>query len=459
MCKCIIDGSCNGNLVSELDQHGYSALHWACIAGHSEVVQYLIDVGANIDCASMSKLSVKPIHCACTYGHTLSVEMLFQAGADINAKDSYGRTPLITAVQNDYTLLVAYLTTKRAAIDLTDIHGETPLHWAAHKGCRDITRILINEGADPNAKDNFDQTPLHLAASHGSVVVVEMVANAGGSVTSLTEDGLNPIDVAEKKKNDAAADYLKMLKSGGCGFLNCNWRTIITGPSRETYLPVGFMLITLFCMGYPMYALKLYRYVISTAPRIHVVFLLSNATLWLFLLLTYYTNPGYIPKKTGFYEKALKEPLRAKHCRVCNRCVGHFDHHCPYVLNCVGYRNRAFFLVFVASCYVACSIVVYYAIHAIRTEGFSWILSAFIFHFSLLDFMLLGLLLSHIYLAAANLTTNEYLNSSRYPYLRSSSGLYRNPFHRGLLYNCCEHFHLIRPFKFDNLGDNGKKNI
>ncbi|EDV24436.1 uncharacterized protein TRIADDRAFT_25504 [Trichoplax adhaerens] len=83
----------------------------------------------------MSKLSVKPIHCACTYGHTLSVEMLFQAGADINAKDSYGRTPLITAVQNDYTLLVAYLTTKRAAIDLTDIHGETPLHWAAHKGC------------------------------------------------------------------------------------------------------------------------------------------------------------------------------------------------------------------------------------------------------------------------------------------------------------------------------------
>ncbi|XP_036892834.1 palmitoyltransferase ZDHHC12 isoform X2 [Sturnira hondurensis] len=56
--------------------------------------------------------------------------------------------------------------------------------------------------------------------------------------------------------------------------------------------------------------------------------------------------PQSIPLRRCRYCMVL--PLRARHCRECRRCVRRYDHHCPWMENCVGERNHPLFVAYLA---------------------------------------------------------------------------------------------------------------
>jgi len=57
-----------------------------------------------------------------------------------------------------------------------------------------------------------------------------------------------------------------------------------------------------------------------------------------------YDNVLYKEKECP--ECKLPKPARSKHCRICNRCVARFDHHCIWLNNCVGINNTRWFIIF-----------------------------------------------------------------------------------------------------------------
>jgi palmitoyltransferase len=108
----------------------------------------------------------------------------------------------------------------------------------------------------------------------------------------------------------------------------------------------------------------------------------------------------------------LEQPIRAKHCKECKRCVALHDHHCPWLGICIGERNRrAFYWYLLAqNCELWWSVV--HCLKLFETEpGFVLWIEANLMRVCVLvvlvffTVMLSCLLTFHSYLACSNRTT------------------------------------------------------
>jgi len=51
------------------------------------------------------------------------------------------------------------------------------------------------------------------------------------------------------------------------------------------------------------------------------------------------------------------KPDRCHHCRVCKTCILKMDHHCPWIMNCVGWGNHKYFMLVVIYAATTCTFI------------------------------------------------------------------------------------------------------
>ncbi|XP_048876694.1 palmitoyltransferase ZDHHC12-B isoform X1 [Brienomyrus brachyistius] len=142
----------------------------------------------------------------------------------------------------------------------------------------------------------------------------------------------------------------------------------------------------------------------------------------------------------------VQQPMRAKHCQTCQHCVRRYDHHCPWIENCVGERNHRWFVLYLA----VQLLVLVWGLHMawsgftyapgweqwLRGNCFLLVASSVVAVFSVVVVLLLG---SHLYLVSLNATTWEFMSRHRISYLKHC-GTDENPFDRGTLRNLWSFF-------------------
>ena len=128
----------------------------------------------------------------------------------------------------------------------------------------------------------------------------------------------------------------------------------------------------------------------------------------------------------------LDQPVRARHCTSCKKCVFKWDHHCTWLGNCIGERNYlGYWLYLVLQSYELSAAVYYLILHI--GESVHMIVTILLL-IVLCPLCVFALFLTgfHCYLIGRNLTTAECRAWQRTYYL---AGKAASPFDRGCLRN------------------------
>ena len=188
--------------VLDVDEKGYTLLHWAIQLNHWSMTDLLVSYGADINYLNpQARYPTSPFMKVWNYRWAniqFPTDMLehssFFSLQHAPHFDVFGFSTLHKAYLNLGGLpFERVLTaTSRSNIDARDCQGRAVLHMAAHRGdSRSVRRLLVC-GADSNSKGLDGRTPLHYAVQ-SNAETVELLLAAKSDVNVVDSFGCSPL--------------------------------------------------------------------------------------------------------------------------------------------------------------------------------------------------------------------------------------------------------------------------
>jgi ankyrin repeat protein len=219
-----------GNSVNKKTHDGRTYLHWAAMRGNAEVVNYLIEKGADVNFGDDRGTIPVVFGAGSSQANPEVYEAFFKAGINPKQKYQNGANLLLLSIANDKDLKLAdYLVSKGLSYKDKDDLGRTAFDYAARSGNINLLKKLLAKGVKPTNQ------ALLIAAqgSRGSSVNLEayqyLVEEIKIPAAATNENGENVLHALVRKPNqEAIIDYFlskgvdinKADKEGNTAFMN-----------------------------------------------------------------------------------------------------------------------------------------------------------------------------------------------------------------------------------------------
>lgn len=151
---------------------GKSALLVATFIGNKEIVEKLINKGADIK--YKDNTGMNPLMAASYLGKTELLDNLADV-TTLNTGDNHGQTPIMFACNAGNYKCVKSLIEMHAEINLRDKEGSTPIMFAAQYGYDPIVKLLLENGADKDLKGNHGMKAIDFALQNNHMATVDLL--------------------------------------------------------------------------------------------------------------------------------------------------------------------------------------------------------------------------------------------------------------------------------------------
>ncbi|XP_050307400.1 uncharacterized protein LOC126744096 [Anthonomus grandis grandis] len=185
----------------------HNLVHFAAMNRLNDMLEQLIREQISVD--GLDTNNATALYYASKEGYIEIVQKLVEAGANVNNQTKKSKTAVLISIQRKLFNIACYLLQlDQTDIFWCDVKGTSYLGQAAKFGSIEIAKLLLARGSDINHRDKLGMSPLSWAVKMGHVHIINFLISQGADCFIRDNIHSNLIHIALKARKWNVVKYL-----------------------------------------------------------------------------------------------------------------------------------------------------------------------------------------------------------------------------------------------------------